>query len=204
MHKGVILLTQAATKQEAKDNVDHFMEPYGEGDVWDYYVIGGRWSGILNPAHKKFMEIVRKECPAEYPSIGYSNKDIEKYSKKFEKIWDRIGGKGSHPFNRNRFGSEGVEEDDIVLATEVESILKDWEIDREVVATEIYKDLQESWKNSDNPVKCFEVGYKARMFSNLVSDAFCLDSNTYDIDNYTNDLPENLEDYYAVIIDMHN
>ncbi len=94
MHKGVILLTQAVTKEEAKDNVEHFLEPYGNGDVWDWYVIGGRWSGVLNLKAKEFWKTAKKECPPTHEKLGYSNKDVEKYSKEFQEIWDRIEGKG--------------------------------------------------------------------------------------------------------------
>jgi hypothetical protein len=204
MHKGVILLTKASTKSEAKENVDHFLEAYGEGDVWDYYIIGGRWSGTLNLKSKEFWEIIKKECPAKHPELGYTNKEIEKYSKNFQKIWDRIEGKGTNPLNRDSFGLDGVEDDDIAPASEVKSILKDWEVDRELVATKLYEKLQESWENSDNPVQSFEVGYQVRKLSNLVGDEFCFDSNTYDTTTYSNDIPEDLEGYYAVIVDMHN
>lgn len=48
MHKGVILLTKAKNREEAKAKAEEFLEPYGDGDVWDWYVIGGRWSGTLD------------------------------------------------------------------------------------------------------------------------------------------------------------
>jgi hypothetical protein len=44
MHKLVICLTKAQNKGEARGNVEDFLEQYGDGDVWDWYVIGGRWS----------------------------------------------------------------------------------------------------------------------------------------------------------------
>ncbi len=41
MHKGVILLIKASQRDEAKDKVQEFMVQYGDGDIWDWYVIGG-------------------------------------------------------------------------------------------------------------------------------------------------------------------
>ncbi len=58
MHKGVILLIKASDKNEAKDKVQEFMVQYGDGDIWDWYVIGGRWSGTLNSKSKEFFEKV--------------------------------------------------------------------------------------------------------------------------------------------------
>lgn len=49
MHKGVILLVKAESKENALEQVKDFMEPYGEGFVWDWYQIGGRWNNELAP-----------------------------------------------------------------------------------------------------------------------------------------------------------
>jgi len=49
MHTLVILLTKAEDKEEAISNCEEFLEQYGEGDVWDWYVIGGRWDNYLSP-----------------------------------------------------------------------------------------------------------------------------------------------------------
>ena len=37
MHKGVILLVKTLDKEEALNEVESFLEPYGEGDVWGAY-----------------------------------------------------------------------------------------------------------------------------------------------------------------------
>lgn len=46
MHKGVILLVKASNRQEATDKAETFLNKH-EGKVWDWYQIGGRWSGTL-------------------------------------------------------------------------------------------------------------------------------------------------------------
>ena len=60
MHKGVILLTKASDRDEAVSQVESFLENYGDGDVWDWYVIGGRWSGTLNTKAKEFFVAAEK------------------------------------------------------------------------------------------------------------------------------------------------
>lgn len=48
MHKGIICLTRATNSDDAIGNVETFLEDYGNGNVFDWYTIGGRWSGALN------------------------------------------------------------------------------------------------------------------------------------------------------------
>ena len=50
MHKGVIILVEAEDRQDAMNKVEDFLEPYGDGDVWDWYSIGNRWHNTLAPA----------------------------------------------------------------------------------------------------------------------------------------------------------
>lgn len=42
-----MFLTQAETIDDAKYNVTTFLAPYDDSKVWDWFVIGGRWSGLL-------------------------------------------------------------------------------------------------------------------------------------------------------------
>ena len=65
MHKGVILLVKSENKDNVNGLVEEFMEPYGNGNVWDWYVIGGRWSGTLSGKHFKDRDA--------YKSDGYSD-----------------------------------------------------------------------------------------------------------------------------------
>lgn len=41
------MLVKASSAEEAESNMDEFLEYYGEGKVWDWNEIGGRWSGVL-------------------------------------------------------------------------------------------------------------------------------------------------------------
>jgi hypothetical protein len=47
MHYRHLISVQALTETEALELVESAMDPYGMGDVWDYYVIGGRWEGYF-------------------------------------------------------------------------------------------------------------------------------------------------------------
>jgi len=65
MHKCVILLTKADTAKQAIHNTVDFLEPYGNGKIWDFYVIGGRWSGLLAGLESNEGRDTYKDNPEE-------------------------------------------------------------------------------------------------------------------------------------------
>ena len=64
MHKGIIALVKARSAEQAKELVANYIEPYGDGDVWDWYEVGGRWNGTLGKSNvlplKDCINIVKK------------------------------------------------------------------------------------------------------------------------------------------------
>ena len=62
MHHGIILLTKAETRTEGLSKVEKFMEWY-KGSEWDWYEIGGRWTGKLKPySDPKENVLPLKDC----------------------------------------------------------------------------------------------------------------------------------------------
>lgn len=55
MHKGIIFLTKAEDSQEAKSNVENFLEDY-HNQLYDWYEIGGRWSDVLKDNPTKLSD----------------------------------------------------------------------------------------------------------------------------------------------------
>ena len=148
MHKGVICLTKATDKKEATSNVNNFLESYGDGKVWDWYEIGGRWSGTL--------------------------------------------------------GDNG----NSIPLTECVAVVEEWKQDLEAEAEELWdKMVTARSKEKSGEVKFGMSGYYAARYSETKYDSFCFNSNVYDIDNNTNNPEEALiepEQYFAVMVDMHN
>jgi len=208
MHKGVILLTKADTVSEAQNNVENFLESYGESRVWDWYVIGGRWSGSLNKLHKQFSELAEERVPGDMGEFGRSSKNVEENSGQWETIWEEIGGEGEHPFNRDSYKSAEYTDDIIPLKNCID-IVKEWEIDRYAKGDEEYKAMVKAYTEKPNPKHPNShkstAAYHANIFHNFIWDSFSFDSNTYDVEEWTNDVPEkDIEKYWAVMIDMHN
>ena len=147
MHKGVICLTKATDKEDAISNVESFLESYGDGKVWDWYEIGGRWSGTLG-------------------------------------------------------------DDDSTQLTNCVIVVEEWKQDLEAEADELWDKLIDARSKEKLGEEKFGMsGYYAARYSEAKYDSFCFNSNVYDIDNNTNNPEEALkqpEQYFAVMVDMHN
>jgi len=99
MHKGIILLLKVEDKEEIIYRIKEFMKEY-EGNVWDWYVIGGRWSGTLNKNYKRFYELVKeKNIPIQY----YSDIEKKETQEQLQEIWIGLGEKSINPIIRDSF-----------------------------------------------------------------------------------------------------
>ena len=47
MHYIHLIAVEADNSEEAIKKAEQALSPYGGGDVWDYYEVGGRWNGEL-------------------------------------------------------------------------------------------------------------------------------------------------------------
>ena len=47
MHYIHLIAVEADNSEEAIKKAEQALIPYGDGDVWDYYEVGGRWNGEL-------------------------------------------------------------------------------------------------------------------------------------------------------------
>ena len=202
MHKGVILLTKAENKEDAQSNVEQFLEPYGNDIVWDWYVIGGRWSGTLNKNRKEFNERARKLFKNK---DFISMKDVEKNKDKLQKIWEDLGETSLNPKSRiNSFnGNDKDNTNDIMKAKYCKPILKEWVKDMVKEAEKFWEKVLEERKKEVKRNSMSMSGYYAGLYGKCLNDEFSFESNVYDIVEYTNKLPKSLKGYFAVMVDMH-
>jgi len=211
MHKGVICLTKATDKDEAISNVESFLEQYGNGDVWDWYVIGGRWSGLLNPKHNLFQEKAEKHFKAAYPEKEHpflTQNMVEEQSAALDTIWAEIGGTGKHPYQRDSYANGGADDDSVPMSTCLE-IINEWKTDMRAEAEKHFEKMleaREKEKGNDSKFNTMSA-YYAGLYKDCLYDNFSFESNVYDIDEGTNNIEtalENPDKYYAVVVDMHN
>ena len=211
MHKGVICLTKATDKDDAISNVESFLEQYGNGDVWDWYVIGGRWSGLLNPKHNLFQEKAEKHFKAAYPEKEHpflTQNMVEEQSAALDTIWAEIGGTGKHPYQRDSYANGGADDDSVPMSTCLE-IINEWKTDMRAEAEKHFEKMleaREKEKGNDSKFNTMSA-YYAGLYKDCLYDNFSFESNVYNIDEGTNDVTsalENPDKYYAVVVDMHN
>jgi len=205
MHKGVILLTKASDKDEAIENANTFLEDYGDGDVWDWYVIGGRWSGTLNPKSSEFFLKAEAHFKRMYPDMGefLSTKMVQEQAQALEIIWEEIGGEGSNPYARSSYDRDGDDDDALPLSNCLR-VVTEWSKDMDAEAETFWTKMVEAKGTGE---KHDMSAYYANRYAECKYDEFCFESNVYDIDEQTNNPStalENADQYFAVMVDMHN
>lgn len=206
MHKGQIFLTKASDRDEAVGNVREFLDEH-QDRVWDWYVIGGRWSGHLNPKSEEFYKLAEAHFKKAYPendNAFLTNTMITENADVLQNIWsEELGQEGENPYARDSYSNDG-DEDDVLPLTECQDRVKDWAKDLNVVAQESWDKMIASKKDN---TKHDMSAYYANRYAEAVYDEYCFDTNTYDIDNQTNDVLgalENTNEYFAVMVDIHN
>lgn len=195
MHKLVILLVESNSRKDAIEKTENFLNNYGDNKVFDYYRIGGQWESILAP-EDLFNSYI--ELSGKYIS---NKKDITK----LQEIWETLGLKGQCPhhyhytssINPNLYNAVPLNE---CLPT-VKSFLKDIELEKEKLWEQIIKEKE----MEDSGEKSFWLAYNMRQYSQLdYRDEFNIEKNVFNITDYESEvIPEKIENYWAIVIDMH-
>ena len=89
MHHHLQMLVKAKSKSEAEREAEIYLEPYGNGLVWDCYSIGGRWSesnDIINATHPDFKKRIKEALNAKQNKIDEYKRFLEKKYDTFASI----------------------------------------------------------------------------------------------------------------------
>lgn len=204
MHKGVILLTKASDKEEALEKVESFMEQYGDGDVWDWYQVGGRWQNELAPKElkEKFYEVIKTFLKQE--KFGITQQEIDKNAVKLQNTWENLGLKGTNPYaDHYSLKAEGNAYDVLPL-NECLPTVKDWVKDRVKEKEKCWEKLLSAKEKADNGEYDMS-GYYAGIYRDLDYGNFSFECNVFNIDDYDSEsIPEDIEGWWAIMVDMHN
>lgn len=211
MHKGVIILVEAEDREDAINKVEDFLEPYGDGDVWDWYSIGNRWHNTLAPAElvKKFDDWVREEYKDVFDEHGlYSVSKLENEIDRpvIQAKWESLGLKGLNTYY-SAYGFEAKDTEDdynVIPLKDCIKTVKKWCKDLKKAQEEAWKEMM-SAKKIAKKGKYDMSGYYAGKYADAVHGAFCFDSNVYNASESIGEtVPDDIEGYWAVMIDMHN
>jgi hypothetical protein len=190
MHFGIILLVEAEEKDEAREVVEEFLEENPKGDWW---VIGGRWSGTLNPLDQAFRAEAKRTIPHE--EYGYSTKILEESRPLLQAKWEEMGGSDVNPLNRDSYKDGGYDDDVMPLSEAISVVRERWTNPIDEAA----KHEEAARKEKDTRVR----GYYLRIAGTLLSEYFCLDANVYNITTGDYSIPEHPEGWFAVRVDIH-
>ncbi|MEZ6143807.1 MAG: hypothetical protein R3B84_24845 [Zavarzinella sp.] len=102
----------------------------------DWFVIGGRWSGLFSP--KPEFEAYRNAIRKQIPSLAHdrwSEKEILQHRDTLEQVWKDLGGQDCSPYFRNSTCLIGYDDDAFVLD---QATMDRWL--EPYLGTEIYRD----------------------------------------------------------------
>lgn len=177
MHKGVILLAKAKTKKEAIDKLYTFMARYNENDpncenpVWDWWVIGGRWSGTFSLAalgkdrvNKFWQEFVEQ-------GLARIGSNPQEHRKKIEKLFRQHFPEfqGECPVTRNTYKETGYE-DDIKPLKDVLPIVQEWYNEYKKSADDYRRDLADLKKKAEEEPAQEQEAWLIRMYEKRIQE----------------------------------
>lgn len=208
MHKGIILLVKGRTKDSMMNKVHKFMKKY-EGDVWDWYRIGGRWTGTLAPKDKlaEFDKKMKELIGYKDGDHGISSTKLKENKNTLQKMWQDLGLEGS-PVECYDGGyafslpDGGGPYDFVPLYTCYDTVLE-WSDMKQRIAgcKESIKEYKEKMPDKYDMVEW----YKEKIRS-MRNQEFCFDTNVYNLieKNYSVPKKTDLKGWFAVMIDIHN
>lgn len=95
----------------------------------DWFVIGGRWSGLLAEITigGAFKETIRSRFP-ELAGPSYSQAAAERYAAELDAVWQAHGGTGRSPYTRSGYDEFGDPDDAMLLTDRLyDALLKEHE-----------------------------------------------------------------------------
>lgn len=211
MHKCVLLLSKSSSKEEALEQVSEFMGNY-QDKVFDWYSIGNRWNNILAPADllEEFETWIKKEYAHVFSKSCYKIDDLEnpKDRKIIQDKWKELGLKGQNPY----YSAYGFKLDttldnyNCIPLKDCIDFVKSWCRDLTKEASEYWDKMMEAKaeETTINP-KSTMSAYYAKRYAEAIYDDFCFESNVFNItENIGETIPDDIENYYVTVIDMHD
>ncbi len=118
-------LPDGGNSEDARDsaydllmNDDSFV---GEGGRFgsplsDWFVIGGRWSGLLRKTllGQPYKDALEQDFP-EFTKGYFPSTLVEQRKAGLDRLWQRLGGTGTHPLSRSGYDHYGAHDDAMLV-----------------------------------------------------------------------------------------
>jgi len=196
MHKGIILLTK---NPDIEGTVDQFMND--NPDVWDWWVIGGRWNQTLSPFKEKFGKIAKDIIKSDKGFI--SMQDIEDHQTELQTVWENLGATGQNPYTDHyKLPREAGNTYDIVPLSDCIDIVRDWhQTPKDGIKAE---EEARKWLDGTKATNNYDMyGFALQEAVDIYKQTFSNNCNVYNIDTWNYSIPKDLEGWTAVMIDIH-
>lgn len=206
MHAVHLIAVVADNEEDAITAAESAIEGYGNGDVWDWFEVGGRWDGLL----KDKNTLCYLEDPDEFRRAV--TKALDYRNREFTNLRDRIVGKVLTAEDIGDTTDFGLPVDQDKKAEVAENISKSnkevkFAFDKLMDA----KSLEMYHARMDLSFNGHMVGYYLRKLGTLVADYYCFDSFFYD-GEYGSTTPGDMwtrcgDDpgrQWLVVVDLHN
>jgi len=204
MHVLHLIAVEADSKEEAVEMAEAAIEPYGDGQVWDWYSVGGRWKGLfgLNEDGTDKNVLQFSEDPEQVrKSLG---RVAESQNREFTENLDKILGR---TITETDIGNLwGMEVHDKEAAAERIS-------DSNKEFGERFSALQSLDKlpADDGPTGYGMLGFYLIKLGKSLSGRYCFESYFFDaviygtrVQDTMHRCEESPEHQYLVAIDLHN
>jgi hypothetical protein len=120
----VALGKDSTSEQARRSAYSHLSEDdsfVGEGGRFgsplaDWFVIGGRWSGLLSETllGDPYQDALKQEFP-QFVNGYYPSDLAELHNDGLDKLWHRFGGTGSNPLTRSSYNHFGLDDDAMLV-----------------------------------------------------------------------------------------
>ena len=201
MHKGIIMLTKANSKEQALTKIKEYIEEYKD-NVWDWYQIGGRWSQTLAPKTKQFSKKIKKF------DLKYQN-NIDRLQSELQNIWFKLGMSGQNPYcNHYNLPDEG-DFYDIIKLENCLDIVKKWQQNPIKEGNKRLRIAKKRWLKNKKKPDYNMYGYSLKCAGEIFQQNFSFECNIFNIDagwgeGFSLPQEKDISNFYAVMLDIHN
>jgi hypothetical protein len=202
MHFLSFLIVKADSREEAIGRARDFLEEY-QNQVWDWYVIGGRWSGYITQSNldqatyeqfsKEFRENALGFISKDNPECKQRKRAHELFMKYFPNF------EGDIPIYRDPYLHDGYLDDVVPLGCCEEIIQKfidDFHSRYGKLVEKAKKEIESD--GTINRSTAWELGRYS------YDDSYSTDHTVFNVENYSVSIPDNPEGYYVVTVDLHS